>query len=329
VPRAVQDLVLARYAELDAQAQAIVRLACVVPGRIELWLVEHLVGNAVGPIEACLGSGLLASAAGDTLAFRHEIARAAIESSLAGPLARSLHAAVLEVLRGDARADASLARLVHHAVGADDHEAVMHYAPQAADHARQRGAFRAAAAHYATALQHAEIAGVDPDAERVAHWLDGYAGGCERSDQLDELIAARVRLGALHRHAGNVAAEAHNLSQLAMSYTLMLRHEDAGSANRQALALLQPLPPCAALATAWRVQAHLCMLARDHEASIRYSTDSLELAERLGERETAGLALNTLGASTIHVDYDAGRAHLEGRSRSPWPTGVTSSSPMH
>jgi DNA-binding CsgD family transcriptional regulator/tetratricopeptide (TPR) repeat protein len=310
VPRAVRDLVLARYAELHAGAQAVVRLACVVPGRMERWLVERLLGDDVAAIEASLGSGLLGSSIDGALVFRHELARVAIESSLVEPVARSLHAAVLGALRSDTRAQASLARLVHHAVRCDDHDAVMHYAPQAADQARQRGAYREAAAHYATALRHAEIAGVDDDAERVANWLDGYAGGCERSDQLDELIAARLRLGAMHRRAGHVVSDARNLSQLAMSYTLALRNREAEAASRQALALLEPLPPSADLATAWRVQAHLCMLARDHDQSIRYSSQALELAERLGERETAALAVNTLGAATIHVDYDAGRAHL-------------------
>jgi len=147
VPRAVQDLVLARYAELDARAQAVIRLASVVPGRIERWLVERLLGDDVASVEACLGSGLLASSAGSALGFRHELARAAIESSLAAPLARSLHAAVLEALRSDPHAQVSLARLVHHAVRADDHEAVMRHAPQAAEEARRRGAWKEAAEH--------------------------------------------------------------------------------------------------------------------------------------------------------------------------------------
>ncbi|HEY6133868.1 MAG TPA: AAA family ATPase [Rubrivivax sp.] len=309
VPRAVQDLVLARYAELDANAQAVVRLACVVPGRIERWLVERLLGGDVAPIEACLGSGLVVSSAGSALGFRHELARTAIESSLAEPLARSLHAAVLEALRSDSRAQVSLARLVHHAVRADDHEAVMHYAPQAAEEARQRAAWKEAAAHYAVALRHAEIAGVD-DVERMVRWLDGYAGGCRGRDQLEELIGARLRLDTLLQRDGHVAERARNLSQLALSLTQTLRYDEAEAANRQALTLLEPLAPSAALATAWRVQAWLCEISRDREASIRYSTQAFELAERLGERETAVLAVNSLGAAMIHIDYDAGRSHL-------------------
>jgi len=309
VPRAVQDLVLARYAELGPEAQAIVRLTSVVPARIERWLVERLLGTDVAPMEACLNSGLLGADAA-SCSFRHELARVAIESSMPEPVARSLHAAVLGALRVGAPSEVSLARLVHHAVRAGDHDAVMRYAPEAARLARQRGAYREAAAHYATALHHAESAGMADDTERVTLWLEGYSGGCERADQVDELIAARQRLATVYRRSGQVSGEAQNLSQLAMAYTLVLRNADAEVASRRAIELLEPLPPGAALATAWRVQAHLRMLAREHDQAIAWSTRSLELAERLGERETVILATNTLGAATILIDHDAGRKHL-------------------
>lgn len=310
VPRAVQDLVLARYAELDPGAQAIVRLASVVPGPIERWLVERLVGDDMASIEACLGSGLIVSGAGSVLGFRHELARTAIESSLAEPLARSLHAAMLDVLGSDPRAQVSLARLVHHAVRADDHQAVMNYAPQAAEEARQRGAWKEAAQHYAVALRHAEIAGVDDDSARIARWLDGYAGGCRGNDQLEELIAARWRFDAMHQRTGQVVERARNLSQNALSLTLVLRIDEAEVASRRALALLEPLPPGAALARAWQVQAHLCQHTRRFDEAIQFAKQSFELAQSLGEDETAALAVNTLGVTTIKVDYDAGRAHL-------------------
>jgi len=114
----------------------------------------------------------------------------------------------------------------------------------------------------------------------------------------------------LHERTGQVAERARNLSQLAMSLTLTVRNDEAQAANRRALALLETQPPGAALATAWRVQAHLCLIARDLETSIRYGTQALDLAERLAEHETAALAVNSLGAATILVDFDSGRALL-------------------
>jgi tetratricopeptide (TPR) repeat protein len=272
VPRAVQDLVLARYAQLDAAAQAFVRLASVVPARIESWLIEQLPGRtAVESIEACLNCGLLVTTEPAAFCFRHELARVAIESSLSEPVARSLHAAVLEALVRASHVETSLARLVHHAARAGDHEAVLRYAPEAARQAQQRGAHREAAAHYGMALRHAEAAGGPEDAERMSAWLDAYARGCERTHQLDEYIAARLRLDALQRRSADVEGEARNLCQLAMAYALALRHADADAASRRAIELLETLPVGAALARAYRVQAHLRMLDRDTEAAIRWS----------------------------------------------------------
>ena len=59
VPRTVQDLVLARFARLDKPAQAIVRLAAIVPGRLERWLLDALLAPELPALEACLDSGLL------------------------------------------------------------------------------------------------------------------------------------------------------------------------------------------------------------------------------------------------------------------------------
>ena len=97
VPRTVQDLVLARFARLPAAAQDLARLVATVPGRTERWLVDALAAPTVADLEACLDCGLLV-AEGATLAFRHELGRVAIESSLSAPVAEALHARVLAAL---------------------------------------------------------------------------------------------------------------------------------------------------------------------------------------------------------------------------------------
>ncbi len=68
-----------------------------------------------------------------SLAFRHELARRAIEDSLSQTRLRGLHAKVLAALA--ARPAISAARLAHHADGARDTAAVLHFAPQAASQA--------------------------------------------------------------------------------------------------------------------------------------------------------------------------------------------------
>src|SRR4029078_9464273 len=51
VPRGVQDLVLSRLSRLSPEAQEIVRLASIVPKRIERWLVEVLASPTLDALE--------------------------------------------------------------------------------------------------------------------------------------------------------------------------------------------------------------------------------------------------------------------------------------
>jgi DNA-binding CsgD family transcriptional regulator len=310
VPRAVQDLVLARFAALGTDAQSILRLASVVPTRIERWLVEQLLGSSPAPIDACLNSGLLMTVAPAALGFRHEIARVAVESSLSEPVARVLHSAVLAALETRPGSPVPLARLVHHASLADDHVAVLKYAPPAAEQAEQRGAAREATQHYGAALRHLPLAGVAEDLARTARWLDAYARGSERSEQLDEYIAGRLRLADLHHRAGDAEAEGHNLSKLAMAYAMALRFDEATATNRHAMELLGTQLPGSALANAFRAQAHLHLLEGDSSASQSWSLRALSLAERLGDRRTELLARGTHGNAMLFSDFDAGRSEV-------------------
>jgi DNA-binding CsgD family transcriptional regulator len=304
VPRGVQDLVLARYARLGADAQAVVHLACTVPARIESWLVEALLKPGPAVVEECLNSGLL-TAADDTFFFRHELARVGIERSLSAPAARALHAAVLRTLQEAGRPAVSLARRVHHAVRAADADAVSELAPAAARQAGQRGAHVEAAAHYRTALAHGR------DGPARASWLAAYARECQLTSQLEEAIEARRQLSELHRAQPDPLREADNLSQLALAQVLALRNGEADAASRQAIALLERLPAGTELAGAYRVEAQLRMLNRDCQQAVAWATRAIGLAEQFGQREILAAAVGTLGTATLFLDYEAGCAHLQ------------------
>jgi DNA-binding CsgD family transcriptional regulator len=308
VPRGVQDLVLARYARLGADAQAVVRLASVVPAQIERWLVDTLLGANLEAIEQCLNSGLL-STADSTLRFRHELARAAIETSLSEPIAQALHAQVLAALEDEPKTSVSLARLVHHALKAGDSAAVLRHTPQAALLATQRGAHREAAAHYRTALKHAGHVAAVSDEQRIA-WNEAYAGECQLTDQLNEAIAARLQISALHQRANDVLGEARNLSRLAIVYVLALRNLDADAASRRAIALLEGLPPSVHLAAAYRVEAQLRGLNRDFDGALAWGTKAMDLAGRFDDVEIIAASRATLGAAMTFVDYEPGCAYL-------------------
>ena len=303
VPHGVQDLVLTRFSRLGAAAQAVVRLASTVPTRIEGALVDALLAPSAAVVDECLNSGLL-SAADDAYVFRHELARVAIEASLSPPSARALHADVLRALAGPAKAPASLARRVHHAVRAGDARAVATLAPEAARQAQQRGAHVEAAAHWRTALLHGE------PGDATGELLAAYARECRLTNQLEAAIQAHDRLSAWHVEHPDARREATNLSQLALVKVLALRNAEADAASQRAVALLAPLPPGPELARAYRVEAQLRMLNRDCEASVAWADKAIALAEQFGEREILAEALGTLGTARLFLDYDAGCGHL-------------------
>ena len=91
---------------------------------------------------------------GDTLGFRHELARLAVESTLPQERARAMHGRVLQALEAHG---ADLTQLVHHAALAEKATAVLKYAPLAAKEAARLGAHREAAAHLSAALRHREV----------------------------------------------------------------------------------------------------------------------------------------------------------------------------
>jgi DNA-binding CsgD family transcriptional regulator len=169
VPVSVRDAVLARAIRLSPLARDIAELVCVVPGSTETWLLERAGALDEAAIESCLSIGMKRDEDG-SLAFRHELARRALEGSLSEARKQSLHAKVLEILMS--RPGISAARLAHHADGSGDIDALLHHAPVAAAHAASAGAHREAAFNYQSALRYADR--LEPEAratlnEKLAH----------------------------------------------------------------------------------------------------------------------------------------------------------------
>ena len=90
IPPTVREAVLARAARLSEPATAVLEAVAVVPPRAELWLLERLAGDTAGPLDECLTSGMLA-AEGQTVGFRHELARLALEEHVPPARRRDLN----------------------------------------------------------------------------------------------------------------------------------------------------------------------------------------------------------------------------------------------
>src|SRR6516164_5478752 len=99
VPHSVRDATLVRTARLSARARRALDCAAIFPRQIDQSLLRLLAEDAEDSgVEECMRAGML-SAHGETLAFRHELARRAVHEAMSPLRRRELHAAALELLK--------------------------------------------------------------------------------------------------------------------------------------------------------------------------------------------------------------------------------------
>lgn len=309
VPPTVQDAVLARAGRLSTGAREVLDAVAVVPPQAELWLLERLAPHTAEALDECLASGILMTAPGE-VAFRHELARLAVEESLPHHRVLSLHRIALAALADPPGGTPDLARLAHHAERAGDAESVLRFAPAAAERAATLGAHREAAAQYARALRFADAL---PRDERTT-LLAERAHECYVADLYDEAVEAIQRAIEIHRDLDDRRSEADGLRLLAQILWSSGRPAEAEAAAREAVATLDGLSPGRELAMAQAVLASRCMNAESFDEATAWGEAALTLAERLGATEIIVHALNTLGTIELLAGASGGEKLEQSRS---------------
>jgi DNA-binding CsgD family transcriptional regulator len=294
IPQTIRDAVLARSARLSSEGRGLLEVVSVVPQQTELWLLEALAGDVPTHLDECLASGMLTATMGG-VGFRHELARVAVEESLAPDRTIALHEQALAALEGRQNWTLDLARLAHHAEAAGNTEAVLRYAPAAAERAASLGAHREAAAQYARALRHA---GKLATAERLT-LLEEYAIETHGTGQITESLAARREAITLCRELGERRREGDNLARLTAPCIQAGLNAEAEEASRAAIEVLEGLPPSKELGVAYAFQSFMRMLNRDNADGVAWGEKALGLAERFDDVETRAQALNLIGTSHV------------------------------
>jgi DNA-binding CsgD family transcriptional regulator/tetratricopeptide (TPR) repeat protein len=306
IPDTVRDAVLARAARMTEEARALLEAVAIVPPQIELWLLEAIAGTAFDHLDECVSSGMLVCPPG-AVSFRHDLARMAIEESIAPSRALALHRATLAVLSDPPGGGPDLARVAHHAEAAADTDAVLRFAPAAAARAASLGAHREAAAQYARALQHSDRLGPDVRADL----LERRAFECYATGQLDDAIEAQQEAVACRRQVGDPRAEGDALRSFGRLLGFAGRAEDEAVVAREAVAVLEGLPPGRELALAYATLSQRAMNWEDVPEAVAWGTKALELAESLGDTDAIVYALTNIGGAQFRRDDDQGRRKLE------------------
>lgn len=300
VPQTVSDAVLARASRLDPAARRVVDAVAVDPGGLEPEIALTIAQEPAEALDQAVGRGMLVLA-GERVAFRHELARLAIEAAIPETRRRRLHRQLLERLSPVPGGDA--ARLAHHAEAAGEVADVLRYAPLAARHASSRGAHRAAAEHYERALDHA---GGSPSSQ-IADLVSAWADERQAFDDPLQVLALRREALALRRRIGDRLGEGRELIELGR---LTRRLGDSPAADRltsEAVGLLERQGPSPELAHAYAASAFAALSEYRIDEAFEWARRAIELAESADAPAATILALRVRGEAEI-----VGRGSLSG-----------------
>ena len=287
VPPTVVDAVLGRLRRLAPAHQDAIELLAVVPSALDRRLLNALLSDH-SALAAAEERGLL-TVHPDQVVFRHELTRRAIADTL--PVARrlELNARVLAALEDLGIADAG--RLVHHASEAGDVDALVRYAPIAAQDAAISGAHREAAAHYGLALAHedrfspAELADL-LEACAVERYTIGAAA---------DAATAQRRAVALRRHLQDERGLGLSLRWLSRIAWFNGKPAEAKEAAEEATAVLGKVGDEGLFAFALSNQSQLAMLANRTEEATTLARRAIALATTADATPVLSHALTNLG----------------------------------
>jgi DNA-binding SARP family transcriptional activator len=310
VPATVRDAVLARVGRLPSAARRLAERLAVVPSRAQRRLAEALAGDEPAALGQLERSGVISGGTGH-VAFRHELARRAIEGSLMVSERIGANREVLDVLLRQPPVEP--ARIVHHAVAALRPDLLVEYGPVAAADAQAAGAYRQAAATLRLVLQHADRL---DDATRARlltrrayalYVVNDYENGLRCAESAVALAA--------DADPGLFADGLMTLSRI----TLFVRGPtDARQAAERAVRVLEDLGDDVRLA------AGLIELARTHSnlptlgivaqpspEGVRHAERAVALCERLGRNDLCAQALCYLGSNRLAQGDARGADDLE------------------
>jgi DNA-binding CsgD family transcriptional regulator len=279
VPSSARDVVLARAAALTSAARGVLDHAALIGTR----MIPALLSAAPDHVDELITSGLLMRD-GDTLRFRHEIARQAVQEEIAPHKATQLHRAVLDALLATGCTDD--ARLAFHADAAGDTARVLEHAPRAGRAAAAVASHREAAAQFERAVRHAD----GTDIETRAALLDEYAdelGLVERWEDVALIDRAAIELW---REAGNQLREGAAETRYGAVMWRLCRGPESIAAFLRARELLEPFGPTEELCVLYAGGAG----AVDTDDVTHYITRAVEIADKLDLADLRIGALNSV-----------------------------------
>ncbi|QEC49891.1 AAA family ATPase [Baekduia soli] len=317
MPASVRDATLARAGRLSGRARDVVEAAAVIGQRVAPGTLEAVAPGSGAGLGEALARGVLVHD-GATLGFRHELVRAAIESSIPAHRRTELHGRVVAALEGMPETD-DHARLAHHAELAGMVDAACRHAVIAADEAERVSALREAGLQAQRALRLGRSLS-DPD--RFELLLQASRTANFASAELDEPLAPAEEAVALARRLGDPVREGRALVALAGPLWSLDRVTEARAAAEHAVAVLEQTPDRAALGRAHATHIRMLATAFDPAAALTEGSRALAAATAAGLEATRIDLEVSLGLARGHLGDPAAGAALVAALRDARAAGL-------
>lgn len=303
LPASARDVVLARAARLNEPARAALDMAALIGPRVRPSLLDRVTGAAPRDIDEMLVCGIV-RIDGDRFAFRHELARLAVEQAVAPHRRMAGHRAILAALREEGETDD--ARLAFHAEAAGDLDSALVHARRAARYAADLGSHREALAQYERAARSSDRL----DERERASLLDALATEAAHVDQGERAIEARGAAIAAWRKLGDPLREGASLSEFVSELQRTARGAEATEAGERAVAVLEPLGDTDELARATCTLSRNRMMNGRNAEAVTLAERAIRLAEHRSLPDVLSDSVNTEGCLLEAAGSD-GIRHLE------------------
>jgi DNA-binding SARP family transcriptional activator/tetratricopeptide (TPR) repeat protein len=275
LPRTVRDAILARTAEVTPDDLEVLQLVATAPDRLDDRVLPAL-GVDLEALRRLEDTGLLTHARGG-LAYRHELARQAVESTIPAGAAPRLHLRVVEALERLDFLDHAV--LTHHAGAAHDLARTHRYACAAAEESIRAGAHSEGAAFLQVALDHLR----SDDATARAELLQRLSFEQYLTDKLAEAIDTVRATIPLWRRAGNDAGLAAAHLQTGMLEYYNAHRGEAEELIERATHIAHETGAIAEQSTARATRGFLAYLRNELDLAAECSVEATEIADDAGE----------------------------------------------
>lgn len=301
IPDNIKDSILGVFYSQKEEVRDLWELISVLPGKIDIRLLELIQPDFYLILDKCIHSGVLIQEE-NALFFKHELYRKTIEESL-NPLRRiRLNERILEVLL-DNKEKVDLSLIVHHGNDSKNFKIVAEYAPLAAEKAISHGAHLEAASLYGMALKVSEMQEISGlQREQLANLYEVHSYECYLTNQHGSAIDSQQTALEIWRESGDKIKIGTSLRILSRLNWFIGEKDRAEKFGLMAIEALENGFPLKERARAYSNYAQLKMLSGEKNEALSYGEKAVDLARKIRDEEILCHALNNVG--TVRFMYD-------------------------